>query len=105
MPGAPTAHELVVVGLLGVGGTMLLLIALRLVTSYFRGWWSGPFGPEHWRAGGASVSAAAGAGLLWLLWRDLDHIATRMGVGVLVLVALLASELEDLGVGRRRRSR
>lgn len=70
--------------LLLLGGLLLVLLSWRLLRSYARAWWDGPFGPEHWWAGGAAVSLLAGVGLLWLLWRDLDHIAARMGLSALV---------------------
>ena len=96
-------HELLIMALLLLGGLLLVLVSWRLLRSYTRGWWDGPSGPEHWRAGGAAVSLGAGTGLLWLLWRDLDHIAVRMGLSALVLAVLLASELDIGGRGRRRR--
>lgn len=86
-----------------LGGLLLVAVGWRLLRSYAQGWWDGPFGPEHWRAGGAAVALLAGAGLLWLLWRDLDLIAARMGLTALVLVVLLGSELDVGGRSRRRR--
>lgn len=86
-----------------LGGLLLVVVGWRLLRSYAHGWWDGPFGPEHWRAGGAAVSLLAGAGLLWVLWRDLDLIAARMGLTALVLAVLLGSELDFGGRSRRRR--
>jgi hypothetical protein len=96
-------HELVIMALLLVGGLLLVIVSWRLLRSYAQGWWDGPFGPEHWRAGGAAVSLLTGAGLLWLLWRDLDHIAARMGLTAFVLAVMLVTELDIGGRTRRRR--
>lgn len=69
-----------------LGAAVLLLIAWRLLRGYFRDKWSGYSQPSLWQLPWAAVSATAGGGMLWLLWRDLEHTATRMGVGVAVLV-------------------
>lgn len=89
--------------LLLVGGLLLVIVSWRLLRSYVQGWWDGPFGPEHWRAGGAALSMLAGVGLLSLLWSDLDHIAARMGLTAVVLAVLLVTELDISGGSRRRR--
>lgn len=96
-------HELVIMAVLLLGGLLLVIISWRLLRSYAHGWWDGPSGPEHWRAGAAAVLLLAGTGLLWLLWRDLDQIAARMGLTAVVLVVLLATELDTSGRTRRRR--
>ena len=85
-----------------IGAALLLLLAWRLVRRYIRNQWNGPSDTSAWQVGGAAASALAGSVLLWLLWLQLDHVATRMGVGVGVLVLLLMSELRSGGRSRRR---
>ncbi len=99
-------------GALLLGAAVLLLIAWRLLRGYFRDKWSGYSQPSLWQLPWAAVSATAGGGMLWLLWRDLEHTATRMGVGVAVLVILILSEARSISrrpgdrwTRRQRRSR
>lgn len=92
MEGAPSLQELVVMGTLLLAGTILILVAWRLLRGYVQGKWNGMSESSRWQLFGMGTSALAGGGLLWLLWSQLDHIAARMGVGVAVLVVLLVSE-------------
>jgi hypothetical protein len=101
MEGVPSLQELAVIGALLVGATSLLLIAWRLLRSYLRDQWSGFYDPSPWRLLWAGASAVAGGGVLWLLWSQLEHIAARMGVSVVVLVLLLVSETRSGGKRRR----
>jgi hypothetical protein len=101
MEGAPSLPELAVVGALFVGGVLLMLIAWRLLTGYFHHRWSGFFEPSRWQLLWTAASAAGGGASLWVLWRNLEHIATRMGVGVAVLIILLLTETRSSGRGRR----
>jgi hypothetical protein len=99
MDGAPSTDELLVMAVLLVVSAVLMLIAWRLVTSYARGTWNGVVAPSAWRLAWALACAACGSLLVWLLWRNLDHIAARMGIGVLLLIVLLVNE----GRGSRQR--
>jgi hypothetical protein len=103
LPEAPTAHELVVMTLLLVGRLVLVLLAWRFVRSYVGGWWEGPLGPEHGQVLVVGVCASAAGLLLWRLWHQLEHIAARMRIGVLVLMVLLADELHSGKGGRSHR--
>ncbi len=87
-------------GSLLLGAALLLIFAWRLLRGYVRDEWSGYFEPSPWQLVWAAASTVAGGASLWLLWRDLEHIAIRTGVGVTVLVVLLLSEVRP---GSRRR--
>jgi hypothetical protein len=100
MTGAPTIDELVLMGGLLFGGGLLLLIGWRRLTGYARASWDGPYERGHGRLVSATVSALFGGFLLWLLWNELEHIAARMSLTVLVLGVLLLSE-----VPRQKRNR
>jgi hypothetical protein len=102
MNGVPSLQELAEMAGLFVGAALLLLLAWRLVRRYIRSQWNGLSDTSAWQVGGAAASALAGSVLLWLLWLQLDHVATRMGVGVGVVVLLLMSELRSGSRSRRR---
>jgi hypothetical protein len=100
MEGAPSTGELLVMAALLVGSAVLVLIAWRLITSYAREIWSGLVAPSRWRQVWPLACAACASLFVWLLWLNLDHIAARMGIGLLLLLVLLGSEIR--GSGRKR---
>lgn len=89
-------------GVLLLGGLFLLLVASSLVRRQWGALWHG-FG-EPSRSGwlGAVLLGAGGVGLLCVLVVRLESIAARMGIGLFVLVGLLAREV-PADRGRRRR--
>lgn len=86
-------------GGLALGALLLLLLAVYFFRSYGRSW-SGPFGPSHRTLGGAFAALAAAGGAGWWLYLRLDHIAARMGIPVIFLLALLSAAFPQ---GRRAR--
>ena len=103
MPGAPTTDELVVMALLLAGGLIMLFAGWRLLRGYGRSVMEGPLEPNHWQPAAALVCVALGVGLLYLLWRGLESVAARMGIGVLTLLVLLYAEKPEESRSRRRR--
>lgn len=103
MDGAPTPNELLVMGALLLVGLLLLLLAWSLIRSYVRGRWNGWMDPSPWQPLWALLAAAAALTSLVVLWLQLEHIAARMGVTVVVFGALLAAETRGSGSRSRRR--
>lgn len=103
LAGAPTSHELLAGMALLVGGLILILLAWRLLKSYGRACLYEAPDPVPWQGLTAAICLIMGSALLWQLWHAVEQVAARMGIGVLVLLGLLAAETPERQRPRRTR--